>query len=94
MTRSNGKNSIVTTNSTSSQTNLPKISNGKVRGYRRYEVIGAGLSHTKAGYWWVVTADNDYKVADLLASYHRFWGNPEAVYIEVLRSRDSSRYEK
>lgn len=73
---------------------LVKSSNGKVRGYRRYEVIGAGLSHSKAGYWWVVTVDNDYKVSDLLAFYHYFWKNPEAVYIEVLRSRVSSRYEK
>ena len=73
---------------------LKKDSSGKIRGYRRYEVVGAGLSHIKSGFWWVVTVDNDYRVADLVGSYHRFWNNPEAVYIEVLRSGTGGRYQK
>lgn len=73
-------------------TEFIKEANGSVRGYRRYEVIGAGLSHRKAGVWWVVTVTNNYQVTDLVRSYHRFWNNPEAVYVEVLRSGTAAKY--
>jgi len=65
----------------------------RVRGYRRYEVTGEGLSPRRQGYWWVMTADNDYSLSDFVKGYHAFWKNDTAVYVEVLRS-GTSEYRK
>ena len=64
----------------------------RLSGYRRYEVVGRGISSTRAGAWWVVTADTTYKPTDLVRAYQKFWKTDAFVFIEVLRP--AGAYEK
>jgi len=65
----------------------------RVRGYRRYEVTGEGISPRRQGYWWIMAADNDYSPGDFVKAYHEFWKNDTSVYVEVLRSGNSDYHK-
>ena len=60
-------------------------SDQRISGFRRYEVYGTGLRGLKAGFWWVVTAKQDYKLAEFKETYRTFWKNEKSIYIEVIR---------
>lgn len=64
------------------------LSDRRVIGYRRYEVVGQGLGFRRNGSWWTMTVDDDYSVADLVEVYHDFWktGGEGSIYVEILRS--------
>jgi len=63
-----------------------KLMNAKIlQGYRRYEVIGAGVGSRKIGTWWVSTNVGDFRFVDFVKAYAEFWkpGN-DATYMEIL----------
>lgn len=46
---------------------------GRMSGYRRYRTVGRGTTHTKVGWWWVVTVPMDLKTQELVQTYIDFW---------------------
>ncbi len=62
------------------------LKDSRVRGYRRYDVIGQGIGNRRKGMWWVLTVDNDYEVVDFVKAYQEFWKSTGSIYVEVLRS--------
>lgn len=53
-----------------------------VPGYRRYEVIGAGIGDRQIGAWWVSTGD--FKFVEFLKLYQEFWKpGTDNVYMEI-----------
>ena len=66
----------------------------RVRGYRRYEVIGHGISQRRPGMWWVVTVSDDYDPTDLVRVYQGFWKFDKSIYMEILRSGSGGSYFK
>jgi hypothetical protein len=56
-----------------------------VKGYSRYEVIGAGLGVRKVGEWWSATLVEGVTVKEFLTEYNKFWkpGN-DSTYMEVM----------
>jgi hypothetical protein len=55
-----------------------------IKGYRRYEITGAGLGARKMGAWWVSTSDDDFKLKEFLQEYQNFWKpGDDSVYMEM-----------
>jgi hypothetical protein len=56
-----------------------------LEGYRRYEVIGAGVGSRKIGAWWVSTNSGEFKLSEFLAAYKEFWKPGEdTTYMEIV----------
>jgi hypothetical protein len=66
-----------------------ELMKGAISGYRRYEVIGAGLGGRKAGMWWIATLAKNSSVRQILEVYNKFWApGDDRTYMEVARSKE------
>ena len=55
-------------------------------GYRRYEVVGAGLGPQQAG-MWVANLRGDATVEQFVETYNKFWKpGSDTLYMETLRA--------
>jgi hypothetical protein len=55
-----------------------------IKGYRRYEVTGAGFGSRRVGAWWVSSNDTDFNIGNFLRTYLDFWKpGDDKVYMEI-----------
>jgi hypothetical protein len=64
-----------------------------IKGYRHYDITGAGLGVRKMGAWWVSTSDDDFKLKEFLQEYQNFWRpGDDSVYMEMLPLSNAYRH--
>ena len=56
------------------------IKSGFTQGWRRYPYHGQGR-YRDAGWWWVITVNEDFDTERFVKFYLDFWGSPE-IYLE------------